>query len=436
MKYKNKKKTKQVKLMKDMTEREARLQRKEWRGMSKKSYNKKKQILKDLKNLPASHPLTDNESTPASPCKNRPMSVQKESGKKRIHRDRSKTVQQNKMLEKENKQLRAKVEKYRKRCYRSAVLRRKINDMTPRKKVKMLMKSNDRVSVRKQLLLGAALESQLKASFDQIDSPREKKQFVNTVVGDGKVFKKCKITKELQRVFTKRLTRGNANNYIKKRELNLLTVQIQDDVKKFLEEDENSRLAPGKKDCKTFKKVKKQKRYINDTMINLHKKFVSSISYSISYSLFCKYRPFYVVYQKLSDRDTCQCKIHTNTEFIVSTLYKNKIISAKTPKEIAEELCCNGTYNVACLLRRCKNCTEKQISFKEFDGNTSLQYFQWAMQKDHYKDKNDKVREVHRTVKLMKTTIAIDLVNHLEEVVLKFMRHEAIILNQYSQYNF
>lgn len=133
-------------------------------------------------------------------------------------------------------------------------------------------------------------------------------------------------------------------------------------------------------------------------MINLHKKFVSSISYSISYSLFCRYRPFYVVYQKLSDRDTCQCKIHTNTEFIVSTLFKNKIISAKTPEEIAEELCCNGTYNVACLLRTCKNCTEKQISFKEFDSSTLLQYFKWAMQKDHYKDKNDKVRDV----KLMK----------------------------------
>lgn len=78
------------------------------------------------------------------------------------------------MLEKENKQLRAKVEKYRKRCYRS-VRRHKINDMTPRKKVKMLIKSNDRVSVRKLLLLGAALESQLKANFDQIYSPREKK---------------------------------------------------------------------------------------------------------------------------------------------------------------------------------------------------------------------------------------------------------------------
>lgn len=96
-----------------------------------------------------------------------------QSGKKRIQRDRSKTVQQNKMLKKENKQLRAKVEKYRKRCYRS-VRRHKINDMTSRKKVKMLMKSNDRVSVRKQLLLGAALESQVKANFDQIDSPKKK----------------------------------------------------------------------------------------------------------------------------------------------------------------------------------------------------------------------------------------------------------------------
>lgn len=54
------------------------------------------------------------------------------------------------------------------------------------------------------------------------------------------------------------------------------------------------------------------------------------------------------------------------------------------------------------------------------------------MQEDCYKHKTDQVREVKHTAKLIKTTTAIDLVNHLEEFSLKFKRHEAIILNQYS----
>lgn len=55
------------------------------------------------------------------------------------------------------------------------------------------------------------------------------------------------------------------------------------------------------------------------------------------------------------------------------------------------------------------------------------------MQGDRYKHKTDQTREVKHTAKLIKTTFAIDLVNHLVEFVLKFNRHEAIILNQYSQ---
>lgn len=81
-------------------------------------------------------------------------------------------------------------------------------------------------------------------------------------------------------------------------------------------------------------------------------------------------------------------------------------------------------------------CVEKHIIFKEFSGETLLQYFQWAVHTDNYKDKTGQVKIVKRTVKVMKTTIAIDLVNTLEEIILKFMKHEAIILNQYSQLKF
>ena len=46
------------------------------------------------------------------------------------------------------------------------------------------------------------------------------------------------------------------------------------EIQAFLEMDISSTLAPGKKDTITRKGLKKQKRYLNDTLKNLHKKFM------------------------------------------------------------------------------------------------------------------------------------------------------------------
>lgn len=71
----------------------------------------------------------------------------------------------------------------------------------------------------------------------------------------------------------------------------MIATTIKEDVTQFFLNDENSRLVPGKKDSKTFKKVKKQKRYLNETMLSLHKKFINTASYVISYAQFCRLRP-------------------------------------------------------------------------------------------------------------------------------------------------
>lgn len=122
-----------------------------------------------------------------------------------------------------------------------------------------------------------------------------------------------------------------------------------------------------------------------------------------------------------------------NTEFIVTALHKNKVINAGTPKELVQELCCSGVYNVPCLLRSCKECKDKQISFKEFNGDFALQYFKLEIQKDSYTDKKGETKEVKHTIKLKKSSTAIDLVNKLETITLRFMKHEAITLNHFSQ---
>lgn len=73
-----------------------------------------------------------------------------------------------------------------------------------------------------------------------------------------------------------------------------IQLKVKSDVKKFLEDDEHTRMAPGKKECITRKKCKMQKRYLNDDMKKLYLKFIATHNYAIGYSTFCKYRPFWI----------------------------------------------------------------------------------------------------------------------------------------------
>lgn len=157
-------------------------------------------------------------------------------------------------------------------------------------------------------------------------------------------------------------------------------------------------MAPGKK---TRKKIKKQKRYLNETMLKLYPKFLKEAQYKIAYSYFCKLRPFWVIYQKLDDRDTCQCRKHVNSDYVVKALNKHNIIKEKIAKEIAEKMCCPG-YNVDCLMRKCSKCSGKGIEICEFDGNLKVFYYCWIQKKEQYTNKNGKVQFVTNTVKLCK----------------------------------
>ena len=73
--------------------------------------------------------------------------------------------------------------------------------------------------------------------------------------------------------------------------------------------------------------MKMQKRFLVDTMKNLHRKFLAENNTShISYASFCRLRPFWVVHPSLSDRDACQCRLHENLGFLADKLCQLKVI--------------------------------------------------------------------------------------------------------------
>lgn len=173
---------------------------------------------------------------------------------------------------------------------------------------------------------------------------------------------------------------------------------------------------------------------MNDTLKSLHKKFNSTTCHNISYALFCRLRPFYVVYQKHDARDTCMCKLCTNTDLIVHALLKKKVVSQVSGKNLAKTLCCDGDFvAVNCLQRKCKTCAEKQLVFVgQFDGDEIVKYEQWEMSKATYKDKSGKMKMVKVVAKLIKKEKLINLVKKLQDVLLIFMSHEANFINQFA----
>lgn len=61
---------------------------------------------------------------------------------------------------------------------------------------------------------------------------------------------------------------------------------VEEIIHRFYEDDNNSRCAAGKKECITRNKIKKQKRYLLDSLKNLHHKFLKTNSMTIGYSSF------------------------------------------------------------------------------------------------------------------------------------------------------
>uniref|UniRef100_A0A8D8QR80 Uncharacterized protein n=1 Tax=Cacopsylla melanoneura TaxID=428564 RepID=A0A8D8QR80_9HEMI len=175
-KYENKKIKKQVKLVADMTPRERRVHRKLWREKFKKHYQRKCTNTSYIQLTPPSSPENNADQ--------RPQSVQVNSGKKRIHRDRSKIIKRNKKLQEENEKLRRQRDMYRKRHERSKLQkapRHDKTDDTPKTKIRKLMKKkNHKQLIQRQLIFGEAMKQQLKLNFKQMR--KEKKFFCEIVV--------------------------------------------------------------------------------------------------------------------------------------------------------------------------------------------------------------------------------------------------------------
>lgn len=166
-------------------------------------------------------------------------------------------------------------------------------------------------------------------------------------------------------------------------------------------------------------------------MKNLHKVFCSNFTqFHVSYSTFCKLRPFWIVQRKVFQRDTCLCMLHENMKFMVSRLKHLRIISESTSKEVLESLCCSDSLDInKCLERRCSDCKGKEIKFLDFSKEDTVSLNKWVLKKESYVIKGKTKTSQKYTRDIIKCSIE-ELVEELKHQMPKFMSHVSNIIHQ------
>jgi hypothetical protein len=343
-------------------------------------------------------------------------------GRKRAARTRAAQRQRILDLTEENLRLRRKVTKYKVRLHRSSLKTSK----SPRGKLRRELKSDyTKISpvVRKKLLFGNALKEDLHETWNAMGSRKERRNFIDKVkFRYVKKYGFMSTTKPFFPVADYHNSRKRSCGAKKK-----VFLAVKNVVKNFFEQDDVSVQAPGKKDCITQAKEKKQKRYLCNSMKFLHRKFCVENNFVISYLSFCKLKPFWIVSKKVSERDTCVCKQCENMSLLHAALKKEKIFHDDLQSVIEKEICCEKP-TVDCYFRKCPACVKKEISVNEFDGERLVHYDAWkAIQEP---DTNGKT--YRRIVKKRIFCKQHELVDEFFNQLSAYMDHVARIRHQYS----
>ncbi len=261
------------------------------------------------------------------------------------------------------------------------------------------MRQFPRVAIKKTLLFHEALMEDIRNKYNKAQGEKEK-QIISKVI-TGKVLKKYRLQRfALNSLgFSKKRCKNEKNmrvNYNYQRKRNCRVADgIINRVKDFYSRDDVSRITTGKRQTLTQKKNKKQKRFLSDTIKNLPRKFMAEEQSSISYSLFCMLRPFWVVHPTLSDRDTCMCKMHENLGFLVQKLHHLKVISTVNLEDLMKEITCD-TENRKCMYGECSECKDLSCPVSTlYSAESNVSYIQWVVvDKEQKNDPNGKISKI------------------------------------------
>lgn len=405
-------------LVKDMTPREHKQIKRKWQIKNKKRRERQKALQNILINTPASTPSpSSSRSGSLTPA----LSSASARGRKQVRRDRSKLYRQNVQLQDQLQELRKKLEKYKKRLHR-----KKDKDKKEKSSKKSEKENEDKIThtnntTRKYAILSNAIKKHYKKIKDHKTKRRIKAMFQDTSIDQSGL--KLELLKESLGI-------NRATIY---RAVPLKETILKRKIHNFYLRDDVSRATAGKKDTKTYKKVKTQKRFLLDTMKNLHLSFLKeNPDVKCHYSYFAKYRPFYVVPPSIDSRETCMCKLHANIAYMAVTLHKNKVIKSNDMNHIILQTVCD-IHSFACMKGKCGECESKRLDYNEVDKEKPVELAQWVRTTEIIEKDGKKVK-ISKNVKNTETVTIRDLIKKFEEELKVFKSHVFNIKNQYKSY--
>lgn len=133
--------------------------------------------------------------------------------------------------------------------------------------------------IARRVLFGESVRESIKGYYVTLEN-KVKHQFRRRFLSNAKFLRKYRLLNKFKFLSSKLFDRKAhiTNSGFAQMRLKKITEEVKLEVARFFEDDENSIMCPGKKDCIKRKKIKKQKRYLSGTMIDLHAKFCADSS--------------------------------------------------------------------------------------------------------------------------------------------------------------
>jgi hypothetical protein len=163
-----------------------------------------------------------------------------------------------------------------------------------------LLREISGTSLRRTLLFHTAVAEEVHTKYAH--SKRESDRQVIAGIVTSKILKKYRLQRLAEEVFGfsrrrwTKLANENVCRYQRKKHEGIAAT-LRSTVRTFFSRDDVSRITTGKKQTVTKEKKKMQKRLLVDSMKNLHLKFLAEqTNLRLSHSLFCTFRPYWVVH--------------------------------------------------------------------------------------------------------------------------------------------
>ena len=426
------------------TDREIRQQRKKWRHSQRASRQRKQEAEN------RSHHLEENTppNSPTDACADQPVAIIREEvdtaqgkrGRKQVRRDRSQLYRRVHTLEKAITMERRRSERYKKRFQRLKANSSQGQVSTPVKEMqKLIGKQQVTHTVQKKLIFGSAICLAIKDRYKHSSSYKEKQFLTKLVASRIKKYwlrKSAHTALGIPRKALKSVQSDKLLQYNRK-EHTSLGRRISEKLKSFFTRDDNSRITTSKQDTVSKSGMKVQRRLLTDTLGRLHDRYITeNPDNQISYSLFCKLKPFYVQAPTNQDRETCLCKLHENGRMLIDRLHKLKRLplGVSTVDACVKAAVCENPER-ACFERKCNVCEDK-LTFSNaaaFDLTDRVAWHQWIIVKEKRVIKGKDVL-VQRTVKQKTYDTVIKLQHEFEAMLPKLCWHLMVIKHQFTAY--